>query len=122
STDVILDMTASPGSKTTQMATLMHNQGKIIANDKSRQRVFRLKANLKQQGVTNTDTFSLPGEFLWRKFPEVFDEVLLDAPCSMEGRISLLDEESYKDWSVKKVKELANLQKWLIRSAVSCVK
>jgi NOL1/NOP2/sun family putative RNA methylase len=121
-TDSILDMAASPGSKTTQIATLMHNKGKIIANDKSRQRVFKLKANLDDQGVTNTQTLSLPGEFLWRKFPEVFDKVLLDAPCSMEGRISLLEPDSYKDWSSKKIKQLANLQKWLIRSAVSCVK
>ena len=118
----ILDMTASPGSKTTQIASLMGNQGEIVANDKSHKRLFKLLENLKQQGVTNTKTSAIPGEFLWKKYPEYFDKVLLDAPCSMEGRICCSDPDSYKDWSPRKNKELSNLQKWLLRSAITCTK
>lgn len=120
--ETILDMAASPGSKTTQLAALMQNTGTIIANDKSPKRIFKLVANLKEQGVTNTITSVMPGEFLWKKYPEYFDKVLLDAPCTMEGRFTTCDADSYKDWSPRKIKELANLQKWMLRSAISCTK
>lgn len=121
-TDTILDMAASPGSKTTELATLMHNAGRIIANDKSPKRIFKLVENLKTQGVTNTQTSVMPGEFLWKKYPEYFDKVLIDVPCSMEGRFQSNDPASYRDWSPRKIKELSNLQKWLLRSAITCTK
>jgi 16S rRNA (cytosine1407-C5)-methyltransferase len=118
----ILDLTAAPGSKTTQLATLMNNTGEILANDLSRTRVFRLRANLEQQGVTNTHTQTAPGELVWQKYPEYFDRVLIDAPCTMEGRISCADSESYADWSLKKIKKLARRQQFLLRSAISACK
>lgn len=117
--EVILDETAAPGSKTTQIAALMKNTGTLIANDKSRIRNFRLSSNLTLQGVTNTKVFSLPGEFLWKKYPEYFNRVLVDVPCSMEGRFFVEDVKSYKDWTPGKVKQLSEIQKWLLRSAVS---
>ena len=118
----ILDMAASPGSKTTHLASLMQNTGEIIANDISRQRLFKLQSNLRQQGVMNTKIINLPGQMLWKKYPNYFDAVLVDAPCSMEGLIRIHDEASFKDWSYKKVKILAERQKYLLRSAVACTK
>lgn len=118
----ILDMAASPGSKTTHIASLMQNTGEIIANDISRQRLFKLQANLKQQGVKNTKLINFPGQMLWKKYPNYFDGVLVDAPCSMEGLIRLQDEKTYKEWSLKKIKILAERQKYLLRSAVACIK
>jgi len=120
--DFILDLTAAPGSKTTQIAQLLNNTGHIIANDLSPIRIFKLQANLKQQGVTNTLTKRGPGEALWRKFPEQFDRVLVDVPCTMEGRISVSDPKTYDDWSLKKIKELSTRQKMLIRAAISAAK
>lgn len=120
--EVILDIASAPGSKTTQIASLMNNKGEIVANDISRTRLFKLKANLKQQGVTNTKVMNMPGERIWRKFPEYFDKVLVDAPCSMEGRFTTSDPDSYKDWSPKKVKELSHRQQYLLRSALSATK
>lgn len=120
--DLVLDITAAPGSKTTQIATLMHNQGKIIANDISRTRIYRLKANLENQGITNTEVINYPAYDLWKKYPEYFDKVLVDVPCSMEGRICISDQKSYQDWSTVKIKQLSEEQKWLLRSAVSCTK
>lgn len=117
--EIILDMTAAPGSKTTQIAMLMNNTGTLVANDKSRIRNFRLTANLKLQGVTNTHVLSQPGEFLWKKYPEYFDRVLVDVPCSMEGRFFVEDPKTYQDWTPGKVKQLSEMQKWLLRSAVS---
>lgn len=120
--ETILDMCASPGSKTTEIAALMKNSGKIIANDRSRERLFKLRENIKTLGVTNVDVFNFPGEMLWRKFPEVFDRALVDVPCSMEGRFVSGVEKTYKDWSPKKSKLLSHMQKNLLRSAVSCTK
>jgi len=118
----ILDLTAAPGSKTTQLGLLMKNTGHILANDLSPVRLFKLQANLNQQGVTNAQVKRGPGELLWRKFPEQFDRTLVDVPCSMEGRFETNDPKSYDDWSLKKIKELSMRQKMLLRSAISATK
>lgn len=118
----ILDLCAAPGSKTTHLAMLMQNSGEIIANDLSRKRLFKLKANLAANDVTNTTVTNIVGEKLWQRSPEYFDKTLVDVPCSMEGRICLTDLETDKDWSLKKVKMLAHKQKYLLRSAISATK
>ena len=100
----VLDMAAAPGSKTTQIAALMENKGEIIANDIDSNRIYRLKSVLLAQGVTNTITSRLPGQSLWTKYLEYFDKVLLDAPCSMEGKFDVSDPKTYSHWSLKKVK------------------
>ncbi len=120
--DKVLDIAAAPGSKTTQMAAMMENNGEIIANDLSRARTFKLRANLKQQGVTNTKVLNIPGQFLWKKFPEHFDKALVDAPCSLEGRIKCFDPKTFKDWSVKRIEILSQRERFLLRSAISAVK
>lgn len=118
----ILDICAAPGSKTTQMAMLMQNNGEIIANDKSHIRNYKLQANLNQQGATIVAITHMPGEILWKKFPEYFDKTLVDVPCSMEGRFYIENEKSYKSWSPNKVRILAGTQKFLLRSAISSTK
>lgn len=120
--ETILDLAASPGSKTTQMAAMMENTGTIVANDISPSRIFKLKRNLTAQGVTNVTILSMPGSVLWRKFPEYFDRTLVDAPCSMEGRVHVEDPRTYRNWSIKKIKQLSKRQRWLLRSAVSATK
>lgn len=118
----ILDMCAAPGSKTSHIAALMENKGAIIANDASRGRVFRLQENLKTLGVLNTKTTCLPGEWLWKKYPGMFDRVLVDVPCSMEGRFVATEPETFQDWKPAKGKLLSQKQKYLLRSAVACAK
>lgn len=118
----ILDITAAPGSKTTQIAALMKNAGEIIANDKSRVRLYKLEANLKQQGVTNTKITYFPAQAIWKKFPEYFDKTLVDVPCSMEGRFYTENPKSYQDWSTNKIQYLQEIQKYILRSAISATK
>lgn len=115
----VLDLAAAPGSKTTQMAMMMENKGEIIANDISRSRVFKLKRNIMEQGVINVRVENINGAGIWKKYREYFNKVLLDAPCSAEGRFDKYDPETYKYWSPKKIKVFSKLQKWLLRSAVS---
>jgi 16S rRNA (cytosine1407-C5)-methyltransferase len=118
----ILDIAAAPGSKTTQIAALMQNTGEIVANDISKSRIYKLKANLKHQQVTNTKVICMPGQILWQKYPEYFDRSLVDAPCSLEGRINCYDPKTYKDWSTKRIKILSQRERFLLRSAVSATK
>jgi NOL1/NOP2/sun family putative RNA methylase len=115
----VLDLTAAPGSKTTQMAAMMQNQGEILANDTSLVRLFKLQANLEMQGVTVVTTKRGQGQDLWQKFPEFFEKALADVPCSMEGRFLCDSPKTFENWSPKKNKELALRQRALLRSAVS---
>lgn len=120
--ELICDLTAAPGSKTSQMAMLMRNTGKIVANDISRSRMYKLKDNLATQGVINTESSIFPGQALWKRYPEQFDKTLVDVPCTLEGRFSALDPQTYADWKPKKIKILSQLQKFLLRSAVALTK
>ncbi len=118
----ILDLTAAPGSKTLQISALMHNTGQIVAVDKVRPRYYRLLRNLSMQGATNVTPVLTNGVLFWKRHPEAFDRVLLDAPCSTEGRIHSADPESYRYWSERKIKEMTQKQKRLIYSAVQVLK
>jgi 16S rRNA (cytosine1407-C5)-methyltransferase len=120
--ETVLDMAAAPGSKTTQIAALMENRGEIIANDIGSKRLYKLKSVLTLLGVSNTKVVSIPGQALWNRYPEYFHKVLLDAPCSMEGMFYTGDPKTFAHWSPKKVKHLAKLQRWMLRSAVSSVR
>ena len=118
----VLDIAAAPGSKTTQMASLMDNHGEIIANDTSRTRIYRLKANMALQGASIAHVSRDDGRAIWKRYPEYFDKALVDVPCSMEGRFNTQDPKTYQDWSLKKVKDLSHLQRWLLRSAISATR
>ena len=79
----VLDMCASPGSKTTEISQMMENSGLVIANEPSLARVAPLRSNCERLGVLNVAITRYDG----RNFPRgPFDRVLVDAPCSSEGR------------------------------------
>jgi NOL1/NOP2/sun family putative RNA methylase len=118
----VLDLTAAPGSKTGQMASLMKNTGKILANDVSRTRFFKMKANLEALGVQNVEYSVAKGENIGRRLAGQFDRVLLDAPCSGEGRFHLSDPESFSNWKTSKMKGLVPRQKMLFYSAWQALK
>lgn len=118
----ICDLTAAPGSKTTQIAMLMENTGRILANDKSRVRLYKLQANLTMQGVANTTVANTLGQTLWKLYPEKFDKTLVDVPCTLEGRFFADDPKTYREWSTNKIKILSQYQKFLLRSAISLTK
>ena len=118
----VLDLAAAPGSKTLQMACMMANEGEIAAVEVVKGRFFKLRANLEAQGATAVRTFLQDGTKVWRYRPEHFDRVLLDAPCSSEGRFHLSDPQTYAYWSPRKIKEMARKQKRLLYSAVHCLK
>lgn len=118
----ILDMASAPGSKTTQISAMMKNTGYIVANELDKIRCERLKFNVENQGVTNAEIINGYGEKLGDKYPESFDRVLLDTPCSGEGRFIAEIPGTYRNWSVRSVKELSKIQRKLIKSGYNALK
>lgn len=116
--DLVLDMCASPGSKTSQMAAMMKNEGLIVANDNSISRLKPLTLNLQRCGVSNTVMTLMSGH----QFKvEQFDRILVDAPCSGIGTI----RKSYKTiqmWNPNFPRKLAGMQRSLVSAALACLK
>jgi 16S rRNA (cytosine1407-C5)-methyltransferase len=82
---LLLDMTASPGGKSTHLAARYLDQGLLVANDGTASRIPALSSTLKTWGAVNSLVTNFPGERFGQWFPDTFDIVLLDAPCSMEN-------------------------------------
>jgi 16S rRNA (cytosine1407-C5)-methyltransferase len=118
----ILDIAAAPGGKTAQIAALMSNRGFILANEASAVRAERLLYNLKLQGCGIAEVRVGPGEKLGGEMPERFDRVLLDVPCSGEGRFTSARPSTYRSWSPRIVGESARVQRRLIASGVKTLK
>ena len=118
----ILDLTAAPGSKTTQIASLMENKGYILANELDKIRCKRLEYNINMQGVKIAEVSNKRGEIIGKLYEEQFDKVLLDAPCSGEGRFLANDAKTYRGYNKKQIMELSKLQKKLLKSANQAVK
>ncbi len=113
--DLVLDLCAAPGGKTTHLAELMENRGLIVGNDKNVSRLVALRANLKRLGVVNTVVTMIRGE----QYPlnTHFPKILLDAPCSSEGRY-LIGEDGKILYKGKIGKGLPQVQKQLMHRAL----
>lgn len=118
----ILDLCAAPGSKTGQIAARMNNDGEIAAVEAVRPRFFRMRANLEAQGAGTVRTFHRDGSTVWRHRPDYFDRVLLDAPCSTEGRFRTEDPDSTRFWHPKKNREMARKQFRLLESGLKSLR
>lgn len=112
----VMDVAAAPGSKTTQIAARMENQGAILANEYSASRVKVLHANISRCGISNVALTHFDGRVFGAALPEMFDAILLDAPCSGEGVVRK-DPDALKNWSVESNLEIATTQRELIESA-----
>ncbi|GAA4358115.1 16S rRNA (cytosine(1407)-C(5))-methyltransferase RsmF [Kangiella marina] len=116
-----LDMAAAPGSKTTQLASLTHNQGLIVANELSSTRLKGLYYNIQRCGLENTALRHADGRQFGQQTPEFFDAILLDAPCGGEGTVRK-DEQALANWDINNVRSMSELQKELIVSAFKALK
>ena len=118
----VLDIAAAPGSKTTQMAALMENSGSILAVELDPVRAQRLRYNVSLQGCRIVEVRTERGEKIGDELPEGFDRVLVDAPCSGEGRFVVFDPASSRGWSARTVAESARLQRRLLASGARAVR
>ena len=110
--EVVLDLAAAPGSKTTQMAAMMENTGLLIANDSSSQRIRGLIGNVDRAGCLNVAVCRTDGNLLSRRLAGSCDRVLVDAPCTCEGTIRR-SGQALDWWSVEAGRQLSRLQKGL---------
>jgi len=111
--EVVLDMAASPGSKTIQMAAMMDNEGAIIANDVDKRRLVALHSNVQRCGVVNVATTVGQGEDIWRSGMK-FDKILLDAPCTGTGT---MNPRILKSTSERLIDGFSRRQRSLMESA-----
>ncbi|HIQ29890.1 MAG TPA: RsmB/NOP family class I SAM-dependent RNA methyltransferase [Candidatus Caldiarchaeum subterraneum] len=119
--DRVLDLCAAPGSKSTQIGQYLENSGALVANDISYERIKALSSNLQRCGVVNVIITLKDGRMFGRRYPDTFDKVLVDAPCSSLGIIS-------RDWSIAKrwrgriSERMSRLQLGLITSGFDALK
>ena len=115
--DLIIDMAAAPGGKTSHIAQLMQNRGEIIAMDKSKNRLRKTEEELRRLGVKNVRLIRMDA----RKLPELgiqADKILLDAPCTALGiRPKLWESRTPKD-----IEATARYQRAFIWAAVKSLR
>lgn len=119
--EVVLDMSAAPGSKTSQIAARMQNTGVIIANDVQEKRLGTLKQTLYRMGVINTIVTKKQGQWFGDAMTECFDKVLCDAPCTAQGT-SRKDKDALKYGSEANINAMRKIQISLLDSAVHACK
>ncbi len=122
--EFVLDLFASPGSKTTQMAAKMQNQGTIIANDLKIGRISILVSNIEKAGATNCivtrkDAITLCSSLSKSNYK--FDKILADVPCSGEGTLRS-SPKTFLMWNEKVINNLSKMQKKFIAFALRCLK
>ena len=103
--DVVLDLCAAPGSKTTELAEIMENEGTLVSNEIQLNRVKMLVYNLDRMNIVNTGVIHTKGEWLSKHYADHFDKVLVDAPCSGLGIIQKKGEVN-DWWSIERAERL----------------
>jgi 16S rRNA (cytosine967-C5)-methyltransferase len=119
---VVLDCCAAPGGKSTHLAEIMRDQGRIVANDVHEHKRLLIERQTRRLGLTIIETKTEDALLLDRVFPpQSFDHVLLDAPCSGLGVIRRKPEIKWNK-SPQDIAALANLQRRLLEAASGLVK
>jgi len=120
--ETVVDLCAAPGGKTTHIAELMKNHGRVIAVELYRDRARRLRHVLRRAGVSIAEVHVLDGRDAPRVFGEgVADKVLVDPPCSNTGALSKSPDARWR-FSPAKIEELVSLQRGLLESGLRLLK
>lgn len=119
--DSVLDLCAAPGGKATELGSRLKGTGVLVANDISTSRARGLLKNLELFGIRNVMVSSEDPEKLRKQFPEYFDKILVDAPCSGEGMFRK-DPSMIRSWLEKGPDDYVKIQKELLEQAVGMLK
>ena len=112
----ILDLCAAPGGKSTQIGAAMQGKGVLICNEIHPARAKILSENIERMGITNALVLNESPERLAEIFPDYFDRILVDAPCSGEGMFHK-NEEAQEEWSPENVTLCAERQDGILDRA-----
>ena len=116
----ILDSGSAPGGKTTQLAAFAGDGGVVVANEYDSKRCRILQGNVERMGCRNTIVVNLDTTVLAETYPEKFDVVLCDAPCSGEGMFRKNDR-AVDEWSLENVEMCAERQREILTNVAKCV-
>lgn len=117
----ICDLCAAPGGKTSQIAGRLMGQGLLLCNEPNPKRAKVLSQNMERMGVANAIVTKEYPHTLAKRFPDFFDRVLVDAPCSGEGMFRK-EEAAVTDWSEETVAMCAARQAEILDSAAKLVR
>lgn len=117
----ILDLCAAPGGKSGQIAGALKGEGLLVSNEIVPKRAKILASNLERLGVSNAVVTSSDSEGLAKVFPEYFDRILVDAPCSGEGMFRK-DETAVREWTPEAPELCAARQRDILSHAVTMLK
>ncbi len=117
----VLDLCASPGGKSTHIASLLAGQGVLVSNEIDRGRADVLRRNLERWGAANALVLNETPERLAARWPAAFDRVVVDSPCSGEGMFRKNEEARYH-WSEAHVAGCALRQREILASAAQLVR
>ncbi len=116
----ILDMTAAPGGKTTEIAMISNNKALITACEKNKIRYERLEYNIQKQGAKGVNLMKEDSRNLSDFFS--FDKILLDAPCSGSGTITLLNDNYKKYFTEELINRSSKTQEILLKKALKILR
>lgn len=120
----ILDLCAAPWGKTAQLADylLAHDiPGVVRGNDVDAKRLSTRASNIQRCGLYNTVATKLDGSQIGNLYPEYFDAILVDAPCSGEGT-GFKSDAAYKWWKSESINKIVWLQEHIVTSAIKACK
>ena len=117
----VLDLCAAPGGKTTHIASRLEGCGLLVSNEIHPARAKILSQNVERMGIGNAIVTNEDSGSLARFFPDFFDCIVVDAPCSGEGMFRK-DEQARNEWSEANVKLCAERQQEILDNAAEMLK
>ena len=117
----VLDLCAAPGGKATELGSRLRGKGLLVANDISASRMKALLKNIEISGIPNAFLTNESPSHLAEVFPEYFDKILVDAPCSGEGMFRK-EPAVMEAWTPDKPMVCAHMQEEITREAVKMLK
>jgi 16S rRNA C967 or C1407 C5-methylase (RsmB/RsmF family) len=112
---LVLDLCAAPGAKSTHIGEYLGPEGILVANEPHRDRAKLLDVILARHGIGNSTIYNLEPHQLAKTFPDLFDRILVDAPCSGESLFAKRNEKR-KDVSHKEVERCALRQSAILEN------
>lgn len=117
----VLDLCAAPGGKTVQIAAALRGEGVLITNDIHPNRTKALVKNIELYGIRNAVVTNESPQKLAQHFPQYFDRILVDAPCSGEGMFRK-EPDMCKSWSEDAVEQYCIRQREILQYVPTMVK
>lgn len=117
----VLDLCAAPGGKSSHIASRLKGEGFLLSNEIHPGRAKILSQNMERMGVGNCVVTNEDAASLAKVFPQFFDRIAVDAPCSGEGMFRK-EEEAVRQWSEDHVKMCAARQREILEDAASMLK